>query len=107
MDTTEAPPYRRWLLRIFSTFSALLLLYVLSSGPVLAYFQSRWAAQLNNPRQGPETLEFEQMVRVLDFYKPLIDLAHETGLEKPFGAYIEWWTASVFRFTGADTVYGH
>jgi hypothetical protein len=98
MDATDPPaPQRRWWLHIFATFLALLLLYVLSIGPVGGYFVYR----LGHVQALDEHVRVqEQSNRVRALYLPVFSLVQKVGWEDSLLAYIGWWSAMYIRFSG-------
>jgi hypothetical protein len=96
MDPADSPaPHRRWWLRIFATFLALLLLYALSIGPVIGYLQYRWS---RDDGFNVSARQQEQRDRVSAFYRPIVSLVINTPLMQPVGAYVRWWESFFYRF---------
>jgi hypothetical protein len=94
MDPADSLTPRRWLLRIAATFLALLVLYVLSFGPVVGYFSYCEILERDGFGKRPPLTE------CLVIYDPLFSLVRDSALERPLGNYVLWWTRMFVRLSG-------
>ena len=84
MDAAETPSLRRLLVRMAATLLALVVLYVLGSGP---------ASYAN--------MHYPQSRRLYaELYRPLNMAAADTPMEIPLFAYEEWWMTFVVYGAG-------